>query len=148
MQWNKRWMTIMMIILVVLPLVACSESESASNNYSQPAYVESVEGAEFDRVVLTAAAATRLGVQTAVVREEIINGQQSLTIPYAAVIYGLQGETWAYTNPEPLTYVRAPITIDFIDDDIAVLSNGPPPGTEVAIVGVAELYGIETGVGK
>lgn len=147
MQRNKRWMMVMLLILVALPLVACSESESASGK-SEPAYVESVEGSEFARVVLTESAAERLDVQTDTAREQFINGQQSLTIPYAAVIYGLNGETWAYTSPEPLTYTRVPITIDFIDGDIAVLLDGPSPGTEVATVGVAELYGIETGVGK
>jgi hypothetical protein len=110
--------------------------------------VESVEGSEFSRVVLMEEASARLDLQTDTAREQFINGQQSLTIPYAAVIYGLHGETWAYTSPEPLTYVRVPISIDFIDGDIAVLLDGPSPGTEVAIVGVAELYGIETGVGK
>jgi len=73
---------------------------------------------------------------------------QSLTIPYSAVIYGLNGETWAYTNPEPLTYVRHPITIDYIDGGLAILLDGPSQGTDIVTIGVAELFGTETGVGK
>jgi hypothetical protein len=143
----KRWMVVTLMILVALPLVACSESEGASGKV-EPAYVESVEDSEFDRVILTDSASVRLDVQTAPAREELVEGRQRLVIPYGAVIYGLNGETWAYTSPEPLTFIRVPITVDFIEGDNAVLSDGPSPGTEVAIVGVAELYGIETGVGK
>ncbi len=69
-------------------------------------------------------------------------------VPYAAIIYGLNGETWIYVNPEPLTFVREPVTINYIDGDLAVLEEGPPVGTSVATVAVAELYGTDTGVGK
>lgn len=75
-------------------------------------------------------------------------GSQQLVIPYAAVIYDLNGNTWTYTNPQPLTFVREPITVDYIEGELAVLSAGPPIGTTVVTVGVAELYGTETGVGK
>jgi hypothetical protein len=76
------------------------------------------------------------------------DAQQRLIVPYAAVIYGLEGETWVYTNPEPLVYVRHPIAVDYIEDDMAVLSEGPSAGTQVVVVGVAELFGAETGVSK
>lgn len=69
-------------------------------------------------------------------------------IPYSAVIYGLNGETWAYINPEPLTYVRHPITVDYIEGGQAFLLDGPPLGTPVVTVGAALLYGADTGVGK
>jgi hypothetical protein len=69
-------------------------------------------------------------------------------IPYSAIIYDLEGNTWVYTSPEPLVFVRHPVTVDYIEGDRAILSDGPPAGTEVAIVGVAELYGADTGVGK
>jgi hypothetical protein len=69
-------------------------------------------------------------------------------VPYAAVLYDARGNTWAYTNPKPLTFVRHAIHIDYIEGDLAVLSDGPPSGTEVVIVGAAELFGAETGIGK
>lgn len=69
-------------------------------------------------------------------------------IPYSAVIYGVKGETWAYTNTEPLVFVRAPVTIDYIKGQLAYLSEGPATGTTVVTFGAAELYGAETGVGK
>jgi hypothetical protein len=76
------------------------------------------------------------------------SGAQRKVIPYGAVIYDLHGETWVYTNPEPLVFVRHPILVDYIEGDLAVLMEGPPAGTEVAMVGVAELFGTEFGVGK
>ena len=42
-------------------------------------------------------------------------------VPYAAVLYDLHGETWVYTSPEPLVYVRAPIAVDHIEGDLAVV---------------------------
>jgi hypothetical protein len=75
------------------------------------------------------------------------SGMERKIVPYAAVIYGPRGETWVYTNPEPLTFIRNPIVIDYIEGDQVVLSDGPPPGTKVVTVGAAELYGTESGVG-
>jgi hypothetical protein len=114
----------------------------------EPALVELIPGTEFNRVVLTEKAAQRLGIETAPVLEAEVNGAQRVVIPYAAVIYGLNGETWAYTNPEPLTYRREPITVEYIEGDMAVLMDGLSVGAQVVTVGVAELYGTDTGVGK
>lgn len=76
------------------------------------------------------------------------SGEKRVVVPYSAVIYDLQGATWVYVSPEPLVFVREPITIDYVQGDMAILSDGPAVGTEVATVGVAELYGADTGVGK
>jgi hypothetical protein len=72
---------------------------------------------------------------------------QLKVIPYAALLYDLHGETWVYTSLEPLVYVRHPIVVDYIDGDLAVLSEGPPAGTEVVTAGAAELFGAEFGIG-
>jgi len=76
------------------------------------------------------------------------DGAPRKVVPYAAVLYGVNGETWVYTNPEPLVFLRSPITIDYIDGDLAVLSEGPAVGTAVVTLGAAELFGTETGVSK
>lgn len=76
------------------------------------------------------------------------DGAPRKVVPYAAVLYGVNGETWVYGNPEPLVFVRYPITIDYIVGDRAVLSEGPEAGTAVVTVGAAELFGTETGVSK
>jgi hypothetical protein len=139
----------MLVILIIAGLLLSACAKPAESAVSEkPALVEPIEGTELNRVVLTEKAAQRLDIQTTPVREEQLEGTPRLVIPYAALIYDLNGGTWAYTSPEPLTFVRAPITVDYIEGDIAVLLDGPPAGTAVATVGVAELYGTDTGIGK
>jgi hypothetical protein len=147
MRRSNLWM-LMMLILAGLQLAACGQTPAATSTKIQPAKVEKIDGSEFNRVVLTEKAAQRLAIQTAPVREEQVKGTQRKVIPYAAVVYGLKGETWTYTNPAPLTFVRQPITIDYIEGDMTVLLDGPAAGTAVVTVGVAELYGTDTGIGK
>ena len=43
------------------------------------------------------------------------DGVTRKVVPYAAVIYDPKGAAWLYTSPEPLIFVRRPITVDFID---------------------------------
>jgi hypothetical protein len=69
-------------------------------------------------------------------------------VPYASLLYSINGDTWIYTNPEPLVFVRHPVQVDYIDNDWVVLSDGPPAGTSVVAVGVVELYGTEFKIGK
>jgi hypothetical protein len=75
------------------------------------------------------------------------SGTMRKVVPHSSLIYGAHGETWVYTSPEPLTYLRHPVSIDYIENDLAVLSDGPPADTEIVSVGVAELYGTEFEVG-
>jgi hypothetical protein len=106
----------------------------------EPATVERIEGSDLRRVTLTADAAERLGIRTAAVQRR---GANRKVIPYAAVLYGPEGNTFTYTSPEPLVFVRHPISVDRIAGDRALLSNGPPLGTEVVTVGSQELFGTE-----
>lgn len=80
--------------------------------------------------------------------ELTLPGRLRKVVPYASVIYDLQGDTWTYISPEPLVFVRHRITVDYIDGDLAVLLDGPPAGTAVVTVGAAELFGAELGVGR
>jgi hypothetical protein len=144
----NRWMVVILLILAVLPLTACSQTTSAGAKSEKPAVVEKIEGTELNRVTLTEKAAQRLDLQTIAVREEQVDGTARKVIPYAAIIYDLEGSAWAYTSPAPLTFVREPVTVDYIKDDMVVLVDGPAAGTKVVTVGVAELYGADTGIGK
>ena len=76
------------------------------------------------------------------------SGAQRKIVPFSSVIYDPAGGTWVYTSPEPLEYVRHPITVDYIDGDIAVLSAGPPTDTAIVAIGATELFGLEFGIGK
>jgi multidrug efflux pump subunit AcrA (membrane-fusion protein) len=143
-------LVVFFIVLAALLFVACGGTE-ATVEKEEPAVVEEIAGTEFNRVTLTEQAAQRLGIQSEAVREEEVDGTMKLVVPYSAVIYGLHGETFAYVrNPEAnsLVFMRAPITVERIDGGRAILSDGPASGTHVVTVGVAELYGADTGVGK
>lgn len=105
-----------------------------------PSTVEEIEGSDLKQVILTERAAERIGVQTVPV-----NGQ---VVPYSAVIYDIEGKTWIYTNPAPLTFVRAPIVVDYIEGDQAFLSQALESDDPIVTVGVIEIYGTETGVSK
>jgi hypothetical protein len=52
-----------------------------------------------------------------------------------------------YTAKQARTYVRAKVEVDTIEEGLVLLDLGPPPGTDVVIVGAAELLGVELGVG-
>lgn len=152
MKRSNLWLVLTLITAVTLLLLLLYRSTRTSDTpvRTEPAKVESVLRTEFKHVTLTAKAAQRLGIKTSTVRQEwmVRSGSMREVVPYASVLYGLHGETWLYVSPEPLTFVRKTIAVDYIDADLAVMSDGPPPGTEVVTVGVAELYGVDTGVGK
>jgi hypothetical protein len=147
MKHNNRWMLVTLII-AALALAACGQTPAATATKIQPAAVDKIAGSDFNRVVLTEKAAQRLNIQTAAVGEEQVNGAQRKVIPYAALVYGLKGETWTYTSPAPRTFVRQLIKVDYIEGDKVVLVDGPASGTAVVTVGVSELYGTDTGIGK
>ena len=146
----KKWMGVVLMAFICLTLVACGGSSEAATK-EQPAIVEAVEGSEFNRITLTERAAERLGIASEPVREEAVENGTKRVVPYAAIIYGVHGETWAYTRDlgeNPLIFMRIPLTVERIEGDVAILAEGPEPGVEVITVGVAELYGTDTGVGK
>jgi hypothetical protein len=75
-------------------------------------------------------------------------GANAMVVPYSAVIYDVKGDSWLYTNPKPLEFARQKIVIERILGDVAVLSDGPPAGTQIVSVGAAELMGVEQKVGN
>ncbi|MFN2484422.1 MAG: hypothetical protein ABR509_05725 [Candidatus Limnocylindria bacterium] len=110
----------------------------------EPAQVEPIEGTDLSRITLTADAARRLDIQTEPVHD---SAGGELVVPYSAVIYDASGDTWVYTSPETLVFVRHAITVESINGDDVVLSSGPDVGTLVVTVGAAELYGTEGDIG-
>jgi hypothetical protein len=134
------------VIVLTLTLAACKDSPAEEDaGGTELATVEPVEGTDVSQVTLTAEAAQRIDVQTSEV-EPAKRGD--LTIPYAAVLYDPAGDTWTYTSPEDLVFVREQIEVIRIDGDRALLSDGPPAGTRVVTVGAAEILGTEYEVGE
>ena len=137
---GRRWVTGLLIIAGLLSACAAvAEDEEALHD---PATLQPIEGSDVSRVTLTEEAAVRLDIQV----DPVLSAGSATTIPYAAVFYTATGDTWTYTNPEPLTFVRVPIVVDHIRGDDVFLSDGPPSGMDVVTQGAAELYGTETGV--
>jgi hypothetical protein len=133
--------------VVVIQVGSSDTVTVAETTNEEPATVEHIEGTELSRVTLSQRASERLGIETVQVVDEQVDGAARKTIPYGSVIYDATGGTWTYTNPEPLVFVRHAITIDRIEGDQVVLSDGPPSGTNVVKVGAALLFGAEYGVG-
>lgn len=168
MRYDKRWMALF-LVAASTQLPSCAH-KSALPSKVEPAQVEQMGDTGLNRLRLTPRAAERLGIGTSPVREEqvgrkaagVVVGAPLATphlvgsvsgdgprkvIPYSAVLYDPHGDTWTYTNPEPLVFVRHHIIVDFIVGDMAVLSDGPPSGTSVVTIGAAELFGTEFKVG-
>ncbi len=150
-----RWIPVAILVValfVIGGLALFSDSEASEDATTDPAaQVEAVEGTTLSRIRLTARAAERLGIETTPVRAApgSSTGTAATTVvPYGSVTYEADGKTWVYTSPEPLVFVRAPVRLDAVNGDLAVLSAGPPVGTAVVSVGVPELFGAEFGVGK
>jgi hypothetical protein len=138
MRHSPRWIAGTLIASLGL-LSACATVEEPSAAETGGAAVKGN-----GQVVVEAEAMERLDIQTTSVQNAARGSQ--LVVPYAAVVYGADGETWAYESPKDRTFQRATIIIDRIDGGKAFLSDGPRPGTQVVIQGAQELLGVEIGI--
>jgi hypothetical protein len=73
---------------------------------------------------------------------------ESLTVPWKAVVFDIQGGTWVYEPLGERTFIRRRIFVRYVRDGDAVLESGPRVGTRVVTVGAAELFGTEAGFSK
>ena len=129
---------VFVLLTTSLMLSACG-APSADIEVSEeegPVKVEHLDGVQPTRVTLTEDAAQRLDIQTV--------PTQGNAIPYAALLYDTEGNTWVYVNPEPFVFLRSPVTVDHIEGSQAFLSKELPSGSVVVTTGAAELFGSET----
>lgn len=136
----KPWM-LWTVIGTALVLAGCKTDKVAETHHPAKLVETGQEG--IMKVVLEEKALARLGLETAPVREEIVNGERRLVVPYGAIMYDTKGDTWTFTNPEPRSFVRHRIAVQNVRGEHAILTEGPPAGTLVVIVGAAELMGAE-----
>ena len=141
---HKLWMPVALVGVALLVAGCGGEGGSGEASETGPAIVTELQGTDLSRIELTAQAAERLDIHTAGVERD---GARKI-VPYSAVLYSPTGETWVYVSPKPLTFVRQRIVVDRIDGQRAVLRTGPAAGAKVATVGVAELFGAESGLGQ
>lgn len=134
------------VLASVLALAAFTGCEQkVAPEKVEPATKELLADSGLYRLTLTAKAVERIDLQTVEVTRGALG---TLIMPYSALIYDLNGQTWAYTSPEPYVYLREAVTVEYIEGDEVFLSEGLEVGTTVVSVAAAELYGTETGIGK
>ena len=119
-------------------LVSGCKQDKIEEKY-HPAKLEESGEKGIMRVILEPKAAERIGLQTAQVAEQ--NGRK--VVPYGAIMYDTKGDTWTFTNPQPLVFVRHKVVVEHIEGDQVVLSDGPAAGTAIVTVGATELMGAE-----
>jgi hypothetical protein len=136
-----------MLTLIGAALLASGCKTTSVAQQHHPAKLDSTEVKGIMRVTIDSRAAERIGIQTALVQEEpgatAGASERRKVVPYGAVMYDTKGDTWTFTNPSPLVFVREQIVVDDIVGDRAFLSMGPRAGTTIVAVGAPELLGAE-----
>ena len=128
------------LCLLFLPAVAACEVSAAAPESNPPAVVEAIPGSDVKMVTLTDEAAAAAGIATAPVTR---GAAGQLTVPYAAVMYYLDGTTWAYRVESKNVFRRVPIRVLSISGQVATLTAGPAVGSQVVVVGAPEVLGAE-----
>lgn len=145
-----------LLIAALTGSVGCAESDAAVTN-EKPATLVKIEGSDLKRIILLERAAKRIDLQTEPLREanapDVVaaigpSPADRTALPYTALLYDKTGATFTYISPKPLEYLHQAVTVERIKAGVVVLSAGPPPGTAVVTRGGAQLFGVETGVGK
>jgi len=133
---------VLLAAFLVVPVLAsaCGATGGDEGSGPSPLSITRVEGTNKDLVQLTTRASERLAIQTAKVRGDG-DGSQRTLIPYAAVLYDPNGQTWTFTSPRNRAFLRADIVVDRVENGTAILAKGPPIGTPVVTVGATELWG-------
>lgn len=76
------------------------------------------------------------------------SAEESLVVPWSAVLHDINGGAWVYENTAPQQYVRRRVEVRRVVDSLAVLARGPAVGAKVVTAGAAEIFGTEFGTGK
>jgi hypothetical protein len=130
----------LVLIAAGVALSACNQASTGGYEPAEPvSKVEPIKGTEAGLVKFSALGAKKVGLQTAVIRKD--GGQK--VIPSAALLYDSEGKAFAYTSPEPLSFVRKEVEVEHMDGGRVVLAQGPPIGTRVVTTGAVEVYGAE-----
>ena len=132
------------LALVALGAAGCAATAAAETEARARPSSSRSRAATSSRCVLTEQAVERLGLQMA----PSPSGRAARSSPTRPSSTTRSGDTWVYTSPKPLTFVRTP------DHGLRrspatrrCSATGPTRGTEVVTVGTAELFGAEKEIG-
>ena len=139
-------------LLLSIAMAGCARSDAGElPTGDEPAVISPVDGSEdLHRIQLTEDAAGRIGLTLTTVsaasRPSPADGAHPESVAAGAIVYDSSGITWVFVQQEHLTFQRAQVVVSRVVGDTAVLRSGPPVGSQVALVGVAEIKGAEEGV--
>jgi hypothetical protein len=137
---RRAFQGLVVAVAATASLTGCAEIEVPLAEPYEPAHLESTGPEQPARVILTEEAQHRVQLQTTLVRPH----GADVSVDHAALVYDKKGKPWVFTVIGPLTYVRAAVGIKEVqEDNLLILSSGPPAGTEVVTVGAIELWGTE-----
>lgn len=71
-----------------------------------------------------------------------------LIVPWSAIVHDMAGGTWVYEQTMSSTYVRRRVQVNRVVDKVAALTGGIQVSANVVVIGAAELFGAEFGVGR
>jgi hypothetical protein len=140
MQHHSGW--VIAVLVAALPLAGCGKG-TAKTVPEAPAIVEKQDSG-IGRITLKGRAAERIGIEFV----EVTKSGQRLEASYNALLYDASGGEWVFISPQPNVFTRTAIKVELIEGDRIYFSNGPVVGTKLVTSGIAQLYGIEFGVGK
>jgi hypothetical protein len=140
---RKAFQGFVVAVAATASLTGCAEIEVPMAEPYEPAALESTGPDQPARVILTEEAQHRVQLQTTLVRPH----GADVSLDHAALVYDKKGKPWVFTVIGPRTFTRAAVGIKEVqDDNLIILSSGPPAGTEVVTVGAIELWGTELGI--
>ena len=152
--FNRKTSLVLTAFLAALALmIANGTSRSAEDEETDESVtLTDTPGKDVKTLTFTEDAMERLGIETGTVRGVMVsrNGVEGehKAVPLSAVTYDADGNTWVYRNSAPDTFVREPVTVEFMDEENMYLSQGPQVGDSIATTGVQEMIGAEFGVGE
>ena len=127
------------VIFMMFVLVACADHPKAKK--INPASIEQSQDGGTAKLILTDQAVKRLGIVSE-------NLRASSEVPRSSLLYDIRGGAWVYTDLGNSTYQRVEIKVSRVRGDLLEIKNRLSTATRVVIVGAAELYGTESGIGK
>jgi RND family efflux transporter MFP subunit len=74
--------------------------------------------------------------------------QESLSIPWSAVVHDINGGTWVYESVADHTFVRRRVEVRDVLGSWATLERGVQAGAKIVAAGAIELFGTEFGFAK
>jgi len=76
---------------------------------------------------------------------ELRGDEESLVVPWSAVVHDVHGGEWVYESTAPHVFVRRRVQVRSVVGSDAALASGPSVGASIVVAGAAELFGVEFG---